>query len=132
MTGKATVISVHQNTADVRICKESACGHNCGECRLCNNPGIITTVLNPIGAKPGDTVTVGADTGKVLGAAFVLYVLPVFVAIVLGTLTFNLWGAALATVCTLIWIAVWFVTMRRYNANINIQSTIVEVINEKN
>ena len=132
MTGKGTVVSVHGDSAVVRVRKESACGHDCGECRVCNNPEITTTVLNPIGAAVGDTVTIGTDSRGVLGAAFLLYVLPVFGAIVLGTLVFNLAGVLASAVCIALWAVAWFLFIKRYNASESIRSTIVEVINEEN
>jgi sigma-E factor negative regulatory protein RseC len=37
---------------------------------------MLFTARNPIGAKPGDLVTVNADSAPVLKAAAVLYILP--------------------------------------------------------
>ena len=53
------------------------------------------TADNPIGAGRGDLVRVDSQTGPVLKAAFVLYVLPLvlfFLGYYLGTLAGN-WGA---------------------------------------
>ena len=43
---------------------------------------MIFTARNPIGARPGDTVTVESATGPVLKAAAVLYMLPLVLFIV--------------------------------------------------
>lgn len=132
MTGKATVVSASESTAVVLIRKQSACGHDCGECRLCSNPSITTTVSNPIGAKAGDEVIIGTDTGKILGAAFLLYVMPVFAAIVLSAIVYNHFGTAPTAICTMLWVVLWFLFMRRFSASDSIKSTILEVINEEN
>ena len=49
---------------------------------------------NPIGAKPGDVVTIETKTGPVLAAAAMLYVLPL-VLFFAGCLLGSLWGLAL-------------------------------------
>ena len=66
--GSATVIHVRQ----------SACSGDCHKCSGCGaaSETLELTARNPIGAKPGDLVTVEAATGPVLKAAAVLYLLP--------------------------------------------------------
>lgn len=67
---------------EVKIRRASACAsaHNCGSCDHCsfmeNAPEILVEAENICGARPGDTVTVESATGKVLGAAAVLYLVP--------------------------------------------------------
>lgn len=67
---------------EVRIRRASACAsaHNCGSCDHCsfmeNAPEILVEAEDACGARPGDTVTVESATGKVLGAAAVLYLMP--------------------------------------------------------
>ena len=77
MQGKGIVINANGENATVRIRKSSACGHDCGECRVCNNPEIEVEVVNSADAKAGDTVLIGADTVGVLWSAFLLYILPI-------------------------------------------------------
>ena len=67
---------------EVRIRRASACAsaHNCGSCDHCsfmeNAPEIRVEAENSCDARPGDTVTVESAARKVLGAAAVLYLLP--------------------------------------------------------
>ena len=65
-------------TATVLIVRESACSGDCHKCSGCGaaKESILLTVDNPIGASRGDLVKVQSETGPVLKAATVLYVLP--------------------------------------------------------
>lgn len=61
------------------ICiRESACSGDCHKCSGCGaaKEAIIVTAQNPIGAVTGDLVNVRSETGPVLKAAAVLYMLP--------------------------------------------------------
>ena len=82
--GNATVIHVRQ----------SACSGDCHKCSGCGaqQETMELTARNPIGAKPGDLVVMEAETGPVLKAAAVLYLLPLglfFLGYLLGQV---LWG----------------------------------------
>lgn len=75
---------LHGEYASVRVAKKSACGENCAACGGGCVPGErVLSAKNPIGAKPGDRVLVELETGNVLGAAFLAYILPlaVFIAV---------------------------------------------------
>ena len=65
-------------TAQVMVLRQSACSGDCHKCSGCGaaEQTVIFTAQNPIGAKPGDLVTVEAASGPVLKAAAVLYMLP--------------------------------------------------------
>ena len=65
-------------TAQVIHIRESACSGDCHKCSGCGaaQEAIIFEARNPIGAKTGDFVTVKSETGPVLKAAVVLYMLP--------------------------------------------------------
>ena len=65
-------------TADVLCIRESACSGDCHKCSGCGaaKEAIVITAQNPIGAKTGDLVNVRSETGPVLKAAVVLYMLP--------------------------------------------------------
>ncbi len=85
-------------TALVVHVRESACSGDCHKCSGCGaaKEAVIFTADNPIGAGRGDLVRVESQTGPVLKAAFVLYVLPLvlfFLGYYLGTLAGN-WGSA--------------------------------------
>ena len=66
--GSATVIHV----------RESACSGDCHKCSGCGaaKEAFLLDAKNPIGAKPGDLVTIESETGPVLKAAVVMYMLP--------------------------------------------------------
>ena len=65
-------------TATVLLVRESACSGDCHKCSGCGaaKETVLFTADNPIGARRGDLVKVESDTGTVLKAAVVLYVLP--------------------------------------------------------
>ena len=71
-------------TAKVACIRQSACSGECHKCSGCGavEQTMIFTARNPIGARPGDTVTVESATGPVLKAAAVLYMLPLVLFIV--------------------------------------------------
>ena len=65
-------------TAQVICIRESACSGDCHKCSGCGaaKEAILLTVENPIGAGVGDLVNIRSETGPVLKAAAVLYMLP--------------------------------------------------------
>ena len=70
---------VHENgTAEVVCIRESACSGDCHKCSGCGaaKETILLTAENPIGAAAGDLVNLRSETGPVLKAAVVLYMLP--------------------------------------------------------
>ena len=81
-------------TAQVACLRQSACSGDCHKCSGCGavEQTMIFTARNPIGARPGDTVTVESATGPVLKAAVVLYMLPLvlFIAGYLVGMQWNL------------------------------------------
>lgn len=78
-------------TAQVIHIRESACSGDCHKCSGCGaaKEAILLKAKNPIGAPVGSLVRVESETGPVLKAAAVLYVLPLvlfFVGYALGSL----------------------------------------------
>ena len=65
-------------TAQVICIRESACSGDCHKCSGCGaaKEAILLTAENPIGAGVGDFVNIRSETGPVLKAAAVLYMLP--------------------------------------------------------
>ena len=65
-------------TATVIHVRESACSGDCHKCSGCGaaKEAILLEARNPIGAKPGDLVTIESESGPVLKAAAVMYMLP--------------------------------------------------------
>ena len=73
------VRTVYDNgTAQVACIRESACSGDCHKCSGCGaaKETILLTVENPIGAVAGELVTIRSETGPVLKAAMVLYMMP--------------------------------------------------------
>lgn len=72
------VSAAPDGTAKVIHLRESACSGDCHKCSGCGavQQAMLLTVQNPLGAKPGQTVTISAASGPVLAAAAVLYLLP--------------------------------------------------------
>lgn len=66
-------------TAQVVHVRQSACSGDCHKCSGCGavQQKMLFTAYNPIGAEPGTLVTVRTDSGPVLAAAVMLYILPV-------------------------------------------------------
>ena len=86
------VRQVHADgTATVIHIRESACSGDCHKCSGCGaaKEAILLEAKNPIGAKPGDLVNIESETGPVLKAAMVMYMLPMvlfFVGYALGAI----------------------------------------------
>ena len=83
--------------AKVLHVRQSACSGDCHKCSGCGaaQETMILDVDNPIGAVPGDFVTIRADSGPVLKGAAVLYMLPLvlfFVGYALGMVAWSKGG----------------------------------------
>ena len=88
------VRDVYDNgTAQVICIRESACSGDCHKCSGCGaaKEAVLFSAANPIGAGKGDLVKVESETGPVLKAAVVLYVIPL-VLFFLGYYLGSLWG----------------------------------------
>ena len=79
--------------AQVACLRQSACSGDCHKCSGCGavEQTMVFTARNPIGARPGDMVTVESATGPLLKAAAVLYLLPL-VLFIAGYLVGMQWG----------------------------------------
>lgn len=80
-------------TAQVVHIRESACSGDCHKCAGCGaaKETMLLTARNPIGAKEGELVILSSETGPVLAAAAVLYVLPLILFFVGYGLGAALW-----------------------------------------
>ena len=76
------IVRVHRlhpdGRAEVFLVRESACSGDCHKCSGCGaaKESILFKAQNPIGAERGDLVNVRSESGPVLKAAVVLYMLP--------------------------------------------------------
>lgn len=85
-------------TAEVFHVRESACSGDCHKCSGCGaaRQTVLFRAKNAIGAKPGELVKVTSESGPVLKAAAMLYLVPVllfFAGYLLGTLAWGRGGA---------------------------------------
>ena len=84
------------HTAQVMYIRESACSGDCHKCSGCGaaKQTMLFTAQNPIGAKPGELVMVESESGPVLKAAAMLYMLPLilFIAAYLVGMQWGLGG----------------------------------------
>ena len=78
MQQKVKVLSTEGELSRVMHIRESACSGDCHKCAGCGaaKQAMIFEARNPIGAKAGEVVIVESDSGPVLKAAAVLYMLP--------------------------------------------------------
>lgn len=87
-------------TAQVVHVRQSACSGDCHKCSGCGavQEAVTLVARNAIGARPGELVVIESESGPVLAAAAVLYVLPLvlfFLGYLLGSLLWSngpLWG----------------------------------------
>lgn len=90
MTQNARVIKLlEQGKALVMVERMSACGENCAHCASgCSNKNRTTVVAsNKISAGAGDEVVIKTKTSKILTAAFIVYIVPVFLFILAYAIT---------------------------------------------
>ncbi len=88
-----------EGRAEVIRVRESACSGDCHKCSGCGaaKQAVILTAENPIGARVGDTVVISSDTGPVLKAAAVLYLLPLLLFLAGYLLGAMLWHQGTVT-----------------------------------
>lgn len=73
------VKTVHEDgTATVIHIRESACSGDCHKCSGCGaaKEAIVLEARNAIGARPGELVKIESESGPVLKAAVVMYMIP--------------------------------------------------------
>ena len=116
------------DTARVACIRQSACSGDCHKCSGCGavEQTMVFTARNPVGAKPGDLVTVESATGPVLKAAAVLYMLPL-VLVIAGYLVGMQWqlGALIGGLAFALSIAIIVVYDRRVMQKRNTVYTII-------
>ena len=119
-------------TAQVIHIRESACSGDCHKCSGCGaaKEAILFEAQNPIGARPGDLVTVSSETGPVLKAAAVLYMLPL-VLFFLGYALGARWGIGTLAGCLAFGVSIVLVVVydRKVQAKMNTVYTITGYAN---
>lgn len=97
-----TVIETDGDIAKVECERQSACdmcenSENCTE--KCKK--VYATALNCVGADVGDLVEIETDTKKVLYNAFLVFMVPIFVAVAAYFAVNALFGEGIAVISTL-------------------------------
>lgn len=115
-------------TALVIHVRESACSGDCHKCSGCGaaKEAVLFTAENRIGARKGDLVKIESETGPVLKAATVLYMMPLalfFVGYLTGTML-ELSGALFGCLAFVLSIALIVVYDRRVVKKANLGYTI--------
>ena len=85
MIQKALVLKTFpDNTAELSVQRQSACGGNCSGCGGCSSGKNVITVIadNPISAEKGQMVLVETKTSEIIRYAFLVYIIPVILLIV--------------------------------------------------
>lgn len=77
MVQNGIVKQIIKNMAEVEIQRSSACGESCASCGLCPGQLTVVSALNDADAKIGDSVIIDMSDKKVLGAALLVYIVPV-------------------------------------------------------
>lgn len=98
-----------EGRAEVMRVRESACSGDCHKCSGCGaaQQTMLLTAENPIGARVGDMVVISSQTGSVLKAAAVLYLLPLVLFLAGYLLGAMLWqqGAIIGVLALILGIA---------------------------
>ena len=123
--------------AEIMVRRPSACGHDCASCGGCG-PNSITQVIavadNEAGARVGDTVRLESGSGRVLGLAALLYLVPLLLLFVGYFLAFGLLrlGEGASVAVGLLFLTAGFavnlVTDRRLRKQRPVSLRIVEVM----
>lgn len=80
--------------ASVSVERQTACGGNCASCGGCAYKSILTAIaVNDFGAKVGDKVTLQSRSSGVIGAAALVYLLPILTFLI-GYVLSALLGAS--------------------------------------
>lgn len=82
MTKNGIVEDINSGIAKVKILRVSACGENCVECGACDKKSNTVIAKNTLNAKVNDKVIVNMSDKLVLGAAFLVYIIPLIFLII--------------------------------------------------
>ena len=115
-------------TALVVLVRESACSGDCHKCSGCGaaKETLTVTAQNPIRAEKGDLVSIRSDSGPVLKAAAVLYMMPLvlfFLGYALGD-ALAISGALMGTAAFILGIVLVVVYDRRFAKKVDTVYTI--------
>ena len=90
MEQRGVVVKLDDGYAYVKIKRQSACGSNCASCAGCEVTERVSRVINAQNAKIGDHVRMEIKTKHIIMAAFLLYLMPLFLGFFVGITIFSL------------------------------------------
>lgn len=84
MVQDAIVLKALSNgLAEVLVERATACGDNCGSCGVCKYASEIRTYAkNTLGASEGERVVIKTKSSDIIGAAFLIYIIPLAVLLI--------------------------------------------------
>lgn len=84
----------------VAVMRKTACGDGCANCAGCMSKGIqLCKAKNTVGAKKGDRVIIEGSSSAVLKSAFLVYIVPIIVFILVYTALCTLFPEAVSAIC---------------------------------
>ncbi len=82
MIAKARVLRSSNGIAEVNILRGAACGETCGKaCGTCGLKVMKTKATDSFGVKEDDFVEIESDSKKIIGLAFILYIIPLITGV---------------------------------------------------
>lgn len=117
MREEGIVIKASGDLCEVSVRRKTACGENCASCKAtCGAREQICVAKNILGAVVGDRVVIEMDSQKVLKSAFLVYILPVLVFLVIFAIISENGGSQLVSaLCSVVAAIVVFVWLRFYD-----------------
>lgn len=106
------ILEIHGRTATVRINSAGACSH-CKVGCMERDGFMVTEAENPVGAKAGDTVSLGLDSKKALMASLVVFGFPLlalFVGVIITNLITERTGYQNQTLSIIVGVVAFFLT----------------------
>ncbi len=128
MTCEGIVCEIKDNKTYVYVPRKSACGGNCASCSACSERKNKIEAINNIGAVKGDRVTLYMPTAKLMGYAFFVYLMPVFLVLLLVTLSDAYFKSLTINVSvTIACIVIWLITVKLINKKAKFKNEIISI-----
>ncbi len=129
------VIAEENGAFRVSVVRETACGESCASCSAkCTFKNQVITAARRDGVHIGDLVVFEMSTGKVLTAAFLVYIMPLIVfAAVYMILYYCGSGEYKAIISSAVAACLWFAIMHFIDKKLKVlfNHTIVSVLDEQ-
>lgn len=127
------VVEIVGNMTKVEVSQKEIC-HKCPSesfCRLTTGNSRVIEAVNEIGAKSGDVVKIEIGSKSILASAFLVYIFPVIVLLVTGSLTHWISGSQnLAIIVGIIALGVSFLVIKFLDRRIARSGNLIPVIKE--